>query len=136
MWSGKKPLRVVAGIIRRQRQILLCQRKKNGPHPLQWEFPGGKIESGEEPERALVREFDEELSLEIIKQKPIFSKTFTYPNDNLYIELFFFHAWTRHFAWQNRVFAAVEWVDQELVSVYDLLAADAAFWPEIQHKLQ
>ena len=53
---------VVAGILERDGRILICQRKADQAHPLKWEFPGGKVEAGEEPEAALQRELNEELA--------------------------------------------------------------------------
>jgi 8-oxo-dGTP diphosphatase len=53
---------VVAGLILRDdRRVLLTQRRDDQPMPRKWEFPGGKIELGESPERALARELEEEL---------------------------------------------------------------------------
>lgn len=56
---------VAAAIIERNRKFLLARRKDGGPHDGMWEFPGGKIESGETPEQALVREIQEELGVTI-----------------------------------------------------------------------
>jgi 8-oxo-dGTP diphosphatase len=56
---------VVAGLIGRSGQVLLTQRRADQPHPLEWEFPGGKIEPGEAPEVALARELGEELGVEV-----------------------------------------------------------------------
>jgi mutator protein MutT len=56
-----KPLRVVAAVVWRDGRLLLTQRPPGGPLGGQWEFPGGKIEPGETPEQALVREIREEL---------------------------------------------------------------------------
>ena len=39
-----------------RRAILICRRRADQPHPLKWEFPGGKLEAGEAPEAALIRE--------------------------------------------------------------------------------
>lgn len=46
-------------------EILICQRKPNQPMGLKWEFPGGKVEDGEAPEHAMVRELREELGCEV-----------------------------------------------------------------------
>src|SRR5437868_6209079 len=54
---------VVAGLILREGRVLICQRTKYQPMPLKWEFPGGKIEQGEEPVSALERELEEELGI-------------------------------------------------------------------------
>ena len=54
---------VAAALIVRDNKILICQRTRHQTMPLKWEFPGGKIEPGEKPEQALVRELEEELGL-------------------------------------------------------------------------
>ena len=54
---------VVAALILRGDQVLICQRRPDQPMALQWEFPGGKIEPGEGPEAALARELNEELGI-------------------------------------------------------------------------
>jgi 8-oxo-dGTP diphosphatase len=57
---------VVAALIRRGGKILIAQRREDCPRePLKWEFPGGKVEAGEEPEEALAREIMEELGVRI-----------------------------------------------------------------------
>ena len=59
-----KTLRVVAAIIENNGQILIAQRLK-GEFAGLWEFPGGKIEDGETPEQALIREIEEEFDTEL-----------------------------------------------------------------------
>lgn len=54
---------VVAGFLKKDGKILVGQRPENNSLPGQWEFPGGKIEPGETPEIALVRELQEELGI-------------------------------------------------------------------------
>src|SRR5262245_9030752 len=58
-----KHLRVAAAVVWRAGDLLLTQRPPGGEHGLLWEFPGGKLEPGESPERALVREIQEELGV-------------------------------------------------------------------------
>lgn len=57
----RRRLLVVAALIERDGRILMSQRRADQSLPLCWEFPGGKIEPGEAPEAALVREIREEL---------------------------------------------------------------------------
>ena len=58
--------RVVAALIMQDGKLLVCQRTRHQTMPLKWEFPGGKIEEGEQPRDALRRELDEELGIEAI----------------------------------------------------------------------
>jgi len=61
-----RPLLVVAGIIRKGDEMLIARRYEgDGPEGGKWEFPGGKIEQGERPADALVREIMEELDVRI-----------------------------------------------------------------------
>jgi 8-oxo-dGTP diphosphatase len=64
--SKKPTMMVVAAALHApDRRILLQQRPPGGPMPGLWEFPGGKVEPGEVPEEALVRELAEELGIEV-----------------------------------------------------------------------
>jgi len=60
----QKTLIVVAGVLCREGKLLIGQRMPNDRHGLKWEFPGGKVEPGETPKEALVRELREELGVE------------------------------------------------------------------------
>jgi 8-oxo-dGTP diphosphatase len=56
---------VTAALIIEQGRILVTQRKQDASHGLLWEFPGGKVEEGEDPRKALRRELKEELDVEV-----------------------------------------------------------------------
>lgn len=56
---------VTAAIIHKEDKILIAQRKKHADHALKWEFPGGKLNFGENPKEGLKREIIEELDMEI-----------------------------------------------------------------------
>jgi 8-oxo-dGTP diphosphatase len=63
MEPDRKRTLVVAGLIVRDGLVLITQRTAEQALPLQWEFPGGKVEPGEAPAAALVRELREELGI-------------------------------------------------------------------------
>jgi 8-oxo-dGTP diphosphatase len=56
-------LAVAAGVLVVDGRVLACQRCASARHPLKWEFPGGKVEAGEDTRTALVRELREELDV-------------------------------------------------------------------------
>ncbi len=58
---GKKVIRVVAAVVENDGLYLITQRRESAVLPLKWEFPGGKVESGEADEDALRRELRERL---------------------------------------------------------------------------
>ena len=63
---GVVTVEVVAAVMVRDGKILIGQRKRTGRHPLKWEFPGGKVEPGEDPRAALARELREELNVDAV----------------------------------------------------------------------
>lgn len=63
--EGKKAIRVVAAVIRREGKYLLTRRAAKAVLPGYWEFPGGKVEKGETDEQALVREVKERLCVDV-----------------------------------------------------------------------
>ena len=77
-----KSIEVAAAIIINNGKIFACQRGY-GEWKDWWEFPGGKLESGETPEDALLREIREELSIEISIDRHLTTVDYDYPNFHL-----------------------------------------------------
>ena len=82
-----KEIKVVAAIIQKENKILATKRGY-GEFINMWEFPGGKIESGETKEQALVREIKEELNIEISVDKFVIDIEYQYPNFYLFMSCF------------------------------------------------
>ncbi len=126
--SGARPagpaLRfVVAALILRGGEILICQRRPDQPMALQWEFPGGKIEAGEGPEQALARELCEELGITAQIGPRITRIRHNYRHGGA-VDLQFYtvHEFTGEL--ENRIFNELRWVKLEDLPEYDFLAAD------------
>lgn len=81
MSDAKPYIKVVVGVIlnRETGEVLLGQRPKGKPWEDWWEFPGGKIESGETEKQALVRELKEELGIDVHACTPWVTFTYEYP---------------------------------------------------------
>ena len=84
----RKKIKVVAAIIKKEKQIFATQRGY-GDYKDWWEFPGGKIEQGETPEEALVREIKEELDTTITVDHFLMTVEYDYPDFHLSMDCFF-----------------------------------------------
>ena len=114
---------MVAALIVRGGEVLICQRRPDQPMALQWEFPGGKIEPGESAEEALARELDEELGIRATIGPPVTRIRHNYRNGGA-VDLQFFAV--REFQGEitNRIFAQLVWAKLEDLPSYDFLPAD------------
>lgn len=90
---------------------------------LQWEFPGGKIESGESPEQALARELNEELGIDARVGPRVTRIRHNYRHGGA-VDLQFFAVSQFAGEIENRIFNQLKWVRLEDLPGYDFLAAD------------
>lgn len=78
--STLKIVNAAVGILQKKSgEVLLAKRPVGKPWPGYWEFPGGKIEAGETPKDALVRELQEELGVVCDGVQPWLTRTYDYP---------------------------------------------------------
>src|SRR5215470_10683643 len=101
--------RVVAALILRDGKILICQRTKHQSMPLKWEFPGGKIETGEQPRDALRRELEEELGISAQIGDEVSRIRHVYDGGGA-VELRFYLVHGYEGQLENRIFRDVRWV--------------------------
>ena len=117
-------IEVAAAVIQRaDGRFLLGQRPPGKVYAGYWEFPGGKIEAGEPPERALARELHEELGIDIEQCYPWLTREYVYPHGHVRLRFF------RVLAWKGephpREDQAIAWQALAAPSVSPMLPANA-----------
>lgn len=118
-------IQVVAAVIeRRDRRLLIGQRRRSDTSPLKWEFPGGKVRTGETFEQALTRELHEELGVTITKSVEIASVRHRYAATPEELEIHFFAAQFAEPDVSPRTFEQIAWVLPRELSSYDFLLAN------------
>jgi mutator protein MutT len=119
-------VQVVAAIIEREGKILIGRRKAEQSHPLQWEFPGGKVEPGETPAQALGRELEEELGIRGAAGPEIARYEYTYAGRDP-IRLFFFRVTEFQGEPANLIFDEMRWEPPPSLSSFDFVEGDIEF---------
>jgi len=115
---------VVAAMIEMDGYMLICRRSSASHRfPLKWEFPGGKVEPGESPENAIIREMKEELGIHVRSVRFATSYDHQYPLEDA-IRLVFFFITEFSGTVQNRQFEQMAWVLREKLHAYDFLDGD------------
>ena len=124
-----KIITVVAAVIRRKGEVLLTSRPVSKP-PLGWEFPGGKVEPGEMPEQALVRECREELGVTVAVDGVFMEVTHTYPDITVHLTLY--HAAIAQGVPQKREHAQLRWITPAEIPQYAFCPADVDILARLQ----
>ena len=115
--------RVVAALIVKDGLILACQRTRHQAMPLKWEFPGGKIEEGEQPRDAMRRELEEELGMVAEVGVEVARIVHEYPGGGS-VELRFYEVRSYQGEIENRIFREIRWVTRKQLLELDFLEAD------------
>ena len=127
-------LDVVCALILREESVLLCQRAEGKHLAGWWEFPGGKVEEGEEPADALRREIEEELGclIELLEEPALPPVVHVYPD--LSLRLRGFRSCLAIHSPEPRALehSAIEWVPHGQVEEFALAAADRKLWHAVR----
>ena len=124
-----KTIEVVAAIIEHEGRILATQRGY-GDFKDGWEFPGGKVEPGEMPEQALVRECREELGVTVAVDGVFMEVTHTYPDITVHLTLY--HAAIAQGVPQKREHAQLRWITPAEIPQYAFCPANVDILARLQ----
>jgi 8-oxo-dGTP diphosphatase len=120
------PIVLVAAValLNRDGKVLIARRPPGRPLAGLWEFPGGKVEAGEEPETALIREILEELGIEIARTDlvPLTFASHAYPDFHLLMPVYLCERWLGSIVAQEN--QELRWVKPDELSLYDMPRAD------------
>jgi 8-oxo-dGTP diphosphatase len=122
--SLKMLLVVACALIDVDGRVLICQRPEGKQLAGLWEFPGGKVEQGETPEDALIRELKEELGIDVKKAclAPFVFASHAYESFHLLMPLYLCRRWDGLV--QQREHAALAWVEPNRLGDYPMPPAD------------
>ncbi len=123
---------VVAAVIETEGMIFIGQRRPDQSHPLKWEFPGGKVESGEQPRDALARELWEELRIQAVIGGEISRYPYAYGDQSPI--LLIFYAVTEYLGIpDNQIYQCTAWVPRRDLPGWDFLDGDTEIVNQLQN---
>ena len=114
---------VAVALLERDGKLLICRRRQDQPHARKWEFPGGKVELGEEPPEALARELKEELEIEIALAEERVRYEYAYPGKSP-LRLVFFRVRNYRGEVDGSQFSEIRWESRASLPGYDFLEGD------------
>ena len=124
MSAARKRVEVAAAVLTRpDGRFLLGQRAPGTFYPGYWEFPGGKVEPGEDARAALIRELDEELGIAVDTCWPWLTREFDYEHAHVRLHFFEVPAWRGEL--NDHVHSALAWQHAAALTVGPMLPANA-----------
>ena len=120
---------VVAALIRQGNKFMICQRPAHKARGLLWEFVGGKVESGETKEQALIRECKEELDIFLSVSDVFMDVVHEYPD--LTVHLTLFNATIAEGEPQKLEHNDIQWITPNEISNYKFCPADVEILAKI-----
>jgi 8-oxo-dGTP diphosphatase len=121
--EAPKTILVAAAVVREEGRILLTRRMEGAHLAGMWEFPGGKVEPGEDPEHTVVRECAEECAIDVIVEDIVDVTFHAYPGKNVLLLFYACRLGARRDV-QHVGVAAHEWVLPSELDVYPLPPPD------------
>ena len=121
-----------AALVDSDGRVLICQRPEGKQLAGLWEFPGGKVEAGETPEAALIRELEEELGIAVAPAclAPFVFASHAYESFHLLMPLYLIRRWEGEV--QRREHAAIAWVKPVRLGDYPMPPADKPLVAHLQ----
>ena len=133
--GSKHPLVLVAAcvLLDGDGKVLLAKRPKGRSLAGLWEFPGGKVEAGEGPEDALIRELREELGVAVAKQdlSPLIFASHAYPDFHLLMPVYLCRRWKRKITAHEG--QELVWAKPDQLQLYDMPPADDPLKAVLRH---
>ena len=125
---------VVAALIWKNNKFMICQRPANKARALLWEFVGGKVESGETKEQALIRECQEELAVTLSVGEMFMDVIHEYPDITVHLTLF--NATIAEGVPQKLEHNDIRWITPSEIPDYEFCPADEEILERINNGLK
>ena len=126
---------VAVALVDADGRVLISQRPEGKALAGLWEFPGGKLEAGERPETALIRELREELGIDVAESclAPLTFASHAYPDFHLLMPLYVCRRWKGQVAAQEG--QMIKWVRPKALREYPMPPADIPLIPHLEELL-